>query len=190
MSFYQKCPKKVILKAQKGDKFALTQIYELYKAPIFHLAYHMLRDEHRANDVLQTVMVKVLNSINELSNTKKFNGWLKRITHNTVIDVIRSNKKLIDVSDESEFEYSPEEIVKHIDNPQWDLEQFFAVLDERERIVVWLYAIEGLSHAEVGKRIEVSEQNSRIIYSRAMKTLKSLASDPRYSGKTSGGKHE
>lgn len=190
MSFHQKCPKKVIVKAQKGDKFALTQIYELYKSPVFHLAFQMLRDEHRANDVLQTVMVKVINSIKDLSNLKTFNGWMKRITYNTVIDVIRSNKKLVDIGDESEYEYSPEQLVKTIENPNWDLEQFLDVLGERERLVVWLYAIEGLSHLEVSEQVGISEQNSRIIFSRAMKTLRSLAADPRFSGKQVGGEHE
>ncbi|WP_300315151.1 sigma factor, partial [uncultured Psychrobacter sp.] len=102
MSFHQNCPKKVINKAQQGDKFALTQIYDLYKGPIFHLAFQMLRDEHRANDVLQTVMLKVINSIKDLSNIRTFNGWIKRITYNTVIDIIRANKKLVDISHESE----------------------------------------------------------------------------------------
>ncbi|RDX35663.1 sigma-70 family RNA polymerase sigma factor [Kangiella sp. HD9-110m-PIT-SAG07] len=190
LSFHQKYSKKVIKKAQKGDRFALTQIYELYKSPVFHLAYQMLRDEHRANDVLQTVMLKMMNTISNLADTKKFNGWLKRITYNTVIDTIRANQKLVDVGDESEYQYSAEEISHQIDKPDWDLEQFLDVLNERERIVVWLYAIDGYTHSEVAQSIGVSEQNSRIIFSRAMKSLKSLAADPRYSGRQIGGKDE
>ena len=186
MSFHQNCPKKVINKAKKGDKFALTQIYELYKAPIFHLAFQMLRDEHKANDVLQTVMLKVINSIKSLSNITTFNGWIKRITYNTVIDIIRANQKLVDIGDESEFDYSEDDIVNNLNSPSWDLEQFLSILSERERLVVWLYAVEGLSHSEVAETIEVSEQNSRIIFSRAMKSLKSLAEDPRYSGQQVG----
>jgi len=190
LSFHQNCPKKVINKAQQGDKFALTQIYDLYKGPIFHLAFQMLRDEHRANDVLQTVMLKVINSIKDLSNIRTFNGWIKRITYNTVIDIIRANKKLVDISHESEFEYSEDDILGSLNSPSWDLEQFLSILNERERLVVWLYAVEGLSHSEVAETIAISEQNSRIIFSRAMKSLKSLAQDPRYSGQQVGEPHE
>ncbi|GAA4354176.1 hypothetical protein GCM10023151_00030 [Kangiella marina] len=150
----------------------------------------MLRDEHRANDVLQTVMLKVIKTIASLSDISKFNGWLKRITYNTTIDLIRLNQRLVDVGDEVEFDYATDEVLSHINKPGWDLDTFLAILQERERVVVWLYAIEGLSHSEVANQLNISEQNSRIIFSRAMKSLKTLAADERYSGKKVGDHNE
>jgi RNA polymerase sigma-70 factor (ECF subfamily) len=155
----------------------LTQIYQTYKQPVFNLAYQMLRDEHRANDVLQTVMLKMMGSIKSLSDSKKLNGWMKRVAYNTVIDVIRANKKLQHVSDDSVFDYSASDSLAAIESDSWDLEEYLKILNERERLVVWLYAVEGYSHAEIGEKMKLSEQNSRVIFSRAMRSLKQFAQE-------------
>ena len=150
----------------------------------------MLRDEHRANDVLQTVMLKMMNSIESLSDSKKLNGWMKRVTYNTVIDVIRANKKLDFTDDESFLDYSLTESLSVISSESWDLEQYLSLLNERERLVVWLYAIEGFSHKDIASQLEVSEQNSRVIFSRAMRALKALAKEQLEADKRVGDKYE
>lgn len=190
MSFNLNCSTSVIKRAQKGDKFALTQIYQLYKQPVFNLAYQMLRDEQRANDILQTVMVKMMTGINSVSEKKKFNGWMKRVTYNTVIDVIRSHSKLVDLPDHDSFDYSASDSLSVINSEHWDLESFLSFLDERERLVVWLSTVEGYTHKEIADQLNISEQNSRVVFSRAMKSLKSLASDHRYSGHKVGKSYE
>lgn len=177
MSFNQNCSKKIIKRAQRGDKFALTQIYHTYKQPIFNLAFHMLRDEHRANDVLQTVMLKMLDSISSLSDSNKLNGWIKRVSYNSVIDIIRVNQRFDTVSNDEVFDYSATESLSIINSTHWDLEHYLQILDERERLVVWLYAVEGHSHKEISQKLSISEQNSRVIYSRAMKCLKQLVKE-------------
>ena len=181
MSFHQVCANSIIKKAKRGDKFALTHIYQLYKHPVFNLAYQMLRDEHRANDVLQIVMMKMINSIKSLADSKKLNGWMKRVTYNTVIDVIRNNKKLEFFGDEVSLGYSAEESLETINSDAWDVDVFLDMLSERERLVVWLYAVEGFSHAEIAEKLQISEQNSRVIFSRAMKSLKQLAQNKGFS---------
>ncbi|AOE49979.1 RNA polymerase sigma factor [Kangiella sediminilitoris] len=190
MSFKLSCPKKIIKKAQKGDKFAITHIYQLYKQPVFNLAYQMLRDEQRAADILQTVMVKMMTGIDAVSDTKKLNGWMKRVTYNTIIDVIRANSKLVDIDDSEAFDYSAPESLSVIQSEHWDVQRFLDLLDERERLVVWLSTVEGYTHREISNTLDISEQNSRVVFSRAMKSLKSLASDQRYSGHKVGNNYE
>ena len=131
MSFDIDCSKKVINKAKNGDKFALTQIYQLYKNAVYTLAFRMLRDEHRSNDVLQTVMLKMMQTIKTVTDTSKFNGWLKRLAYNVVIDTIRSNSKLIHIGDEIDYDYSIEESLSTIDSAQWDIEKFLSIVIQK-----------------------------------------------------------
>lgn len=186
MSFDIDCSKKVIQKAQKGDKFALTQIYQLYKRAVYSFALRMLHDEHRANDVLQIVMFKMMQTINTVTDTSKFNGWIKRVTYNVVIDMIRANSKLTHIDNDTDYDYSVKESLSVINSARWDLEQFLSILDDRERLVVWLYSVEGFSHKDIAGKLELSEQNSRVIFSRAMKAMKLLTQDERYAGQPSG----
>lgn len=190
MSFNQNCSKKIIKRAQRGDKFALTQIYHAYKQPIFNLAFHMLRDEHRANDVLQTVMLKMMDSISSLSDSNKLNGWIKRVSYNSVIDIIRANQRFDTVSNNESFDYSASESLSIINSAHWDLEHYLEILDERERLVVWLYAVEGYSHKEISQKLSLSEQNSRVIYSRAIKCLKQLVKEQEKTNSRAGVSNE
>lgn len=150
----------------------------------------MLRDEQRAADILQTVMVKMMTGIDAVSDTKKLNGWMKRVTYNTIIDVIRANSKLVDIDDSEAFDYSAPESLSVIQSEHWDVQRFLDLLDERERLVVWLSTVEGYTHREISNTLDISEQNSRVVFSRAMKSLKSLASDQRYSGHKVGNNYE
>lgn len=150
---------------------------------MFTLALRMLGDEHQANDILQTTMLKMMQTIGSLSDYSKFNGWMKRITYNNVIDIMRSHSRLTALEDTAGGGYSAEDSLSIIRSESWDVEQFLAILEPRERLVVWLYTVEGYSHKEIGQQISSSEQNSRVIFSRAMKSLKTLSKDSRYSGK-------
>ncbi|GAA0211317.1 hypothetical protein GCM10009123_18100 [Kangiella japonica] len=150
----------------------------------------MLRDEHRANDVLQTVMLKMIDSIVSLSDSNKLNGWMKRVCYNSIIDIIRANQRFDTVSDDVVFDYSAKESLSIINSDHWDLEYYLDVLDERERLVVWLYAVEGYSHKELSKKIGITEQNSRVIYSRAMRSLKQLVREQEVTNSRAGARNE
>lgn len=64
---------------------------------------------------------------------------------------------------------------------QDELDRFVSAyerLDEPQREVISLHHVEGLSHAEIARRLEVSESYSRSLLSRAMARLAKLGAHP------------
>ena len=54
-------------------------------------------------------------------------------------------------------------------------QQAFAQLSPRHQAVIELHHVEGLTHAEIGARLEISEANSRVLLSRALSRLATRA---------------
>ncbi|NVJ68103.1 MAG: sigma-70 family RNA polymerase sigma factor [Gammaproteobacteria bacterium] len=183
MSFSKRLPIKVIQKAQEGDKFAITQIYHEYKSAILGLSYRILQDSCAAEDILQQVIVKMMNKVSNLNDPAKFNGWLKTLTYRASIDHINKHKKEIGL--ESMDELSSYE-TDTLGETNLDLEKYLINLNERERLVIILFLVEGATHKEVAEQLEISEVNSKQIYRRAMNKLKQLVTKTSYSGVMNG----
>lgn len=182
LSFATECSKAIILKAQARDKFAITQIYHTYKSPIYSLAFRMLNDKQAAEDILQTVVEKIIVKLPNLSEPKKLGSWIKSMTYNSVIDLIRKNSKVV-MLDEPIIEFLEYgQISQIITDDSFDLSSFLSTLKEIERLVVTLHAIEGYTHSEVSKKVGISESNSKQIYRRTLKKLESMANLECYSG--------
>lgn len=181
VTFASSCSKQVIKKAAAGDKFAYSQIYTTYKQAVFSLAYRMLQNRDSASDILQQVFLKVMTRLDDVKDHSKFGSWLKRITYNCVIDYIRANSREALGSEDDHF--ADDTFAGDKDSLyEYDLDALLQRLNERERTVLILSAIEEYTHQEIASQLDISESNSKQIYSRALKKLSQLAELERYSG--------
>lgn len=177
VSFKQRLPTKIIFKAQSGDKFALTHIYNEYKSAIYSLAYRILQDRDASEDVLQQVIEKVILKVSDLNDVNKFNGWLKTLSYRITIDYLNKSKSQV-VLDEIENSL----LVKEDELTTLDLDKYLQILNSRERLVLVLFLIEGYQHQEIADKLDLTEGNSKQIYRRALNKLKSLADKQAFSG--------
>ncbi|WP_251359979.1 RNA polymerase sigma factor [Kangiella sp. TOML190] len=181
MSFSKRLPKSVIAKAQDGDQFALTTIYQEFKSPIYSLAYHITNNKAAAEDILQLVIEKVINKVSDVKNPAAFNGWLKTITYREAIDFIGKRKFEMPFEEElPEIHYS--EIVHILNETTFDIENYLKILSERERLVVLMFVLEGYSHREIAEELDISESNSKQIYSRSLQKLNLLTKKESFGG--------
>ena len=92
----------IIIRCQKGESLAYTDIVEEYQEYIYHLAVKILNDVNDAEDVVQEVFVKAWNKIKSYSPVKsKFSTWLYAIATRTCIDELRRKRKnVVRISDE------------------------------------------------------------------------------------------
>lgn len=182
MSFSKRLPNSIIIKAQQGDKFAITQIYQEYKSAIFGLSFRILQDRDAAEDILQQVIERMMQKMNTLNEPSKFNGWLKTLTYRASIDYVNKSAKELGadileelVTDDSGYAEAT-----------LDIDKYLAILNQRERLIVVLFLVEGLSHREVAEKLAISEVNSKQIYRRSLNKLKQLAAKESYGGAMQG----
>lgn len=133
--------------------------------------HRILRDKEEAEDVMQESIIKGFARLHELKEPMGYVAWQKQIAIRAALNHLRSkNKNLVFVEEqnantedvaESDFPFSAEQVVKHIDN-----------LPDGYRLVIQLYLMEGLSHEEVGSAMNITASTSRSQYTRALAKLR------------------
>jgi RNA polymerase sigma-70 factor (ECF subfamily) len=171
----QDCPTDVlalIRQAQAGDPDAFGLIVRQYQQMVFYLAYRMLHDRVRADDVTQDVFIRVYQSLNRFDPARNFATWLRQITVNRSIDYLRRMKhQPIPLGDIAERERSPERSIgaaesspaQSPDNRN-DLVRLRVAIDSlplKYRTALVLRDIEGLEMSEIALIIKRSEATVR-----------------------------
>jgi RNA polymerase sigma factor (sigma-70 family) len=153
-------------KAQKA-------LFDIYAPKLYVVCLRYLKDQMRAQDVLQDTFVKIFANIGNYKSEGAFEGWLKRIAVNTCLDQLRKDKKLLtdvsidDVSHKlSTDSFSVEKLMAD------DLLKLVQALPDGYRTVFNLFAIEGYSHQEIAQQLGISESTSKTQYLRARAYLK------------------
>lgn len=153
-------------KAQKA-------LFDIYAPKLYVVCLRYLKDQMRAQDVLQDTFVKIFAHIGNYKSEGAFEGWLKRIAVNTCLDQLRKDKKLLtdvsldDVSHKlAHQDYSAEKLMAD------DLLKLVQALPDGYRTVFNLFAIEGYSHQEIAQQLSISESTSKTQYLRARAYLK------------------
>lgn len=80
---------------RSGSERAFEQLVDKYKSRVFTTIYLIVKDQAIAEDLLQDVFVKVVQTINSdgYNEEGKFQPWLMRIAHNLAIDYFRKRKR-------------------------------------------------------------------------------------------------
>lgn len=163
----------VLQRAKRGDSASLEAIYRLYSRPCFNLALRILGEAAAAEDVVQDVFVRMMDTIKGFRGDAPFGAWLKRMTANATIDVVRRNRHM-----DSE---DAEERIANTESGQAPVElgvdawSMLMRLGARSRAVVLLHEVEGYTHKELSGMFGQSESYSKSVLARALKRLGMLA---------------
>jgi RNA polymerase sigma-70 factor (ECF subfamily) len=79
----------VVGRARQGDRAAFAGIVRHYDARLRALAYRLVRDRDRMDDVLQEVYVKAYRGLPRFKGDSALGTWLYRITYNACLDDLR-----------------------------------------------------------------------------------------------------
>ena len=152
------------------DRKAQEQLYRLYSPKLFAVCLKYSRNYTEAQDNLQDGFLLIFNKISQFSFKGSFDGWLKRVMINNVLQQYRTQTFLSlvneDIQDESEFE---------IDDDDISLDYLLKIIQElpdRYRLVFNLYVNDGFSHAEIAEMLSINIGTSKSNLSRARMILK------------------
>jgi RNA polymerase sigma-70 factor (ECF subfamily) len=171
--FGQALDERLLEQARRGDGSAHAAIYRLYSRACYTLALRILGEPAAAEDVVQDVFLRMMDTVSRFRGEAPFGAWLKRMTANATIDVIRRNKRF-DGEDASEHLESLQTQAIPMDSAvdAWSL---LMRLGPRSRAVVLLHEMEGYTHKELSELFEQSESYSKSVLARALKRLDSMA---------------
>jgi RNA polymerase sigma-70 factor (ECF subfamily) len=115
------------------------------------------------------VFLKMFATVRGFRGDAPFGAWLKRLTANATIDVLRSRQRFSDDDVDALFEAMPVPSTEAEDGVDaWSL---LRRLPARARAVVVLHEVEGYTHRELADLFGQSESYSKSILARALKRL-------------------
>lgn len=156
----------------KGDRAAQKKLYEALSPKMFALCIRYMGDCDAAEDILQDGFVTLFSKLKSFSNEGSFEGWARRIFVNTALMSLRKNDAL-KLSDTLENARSlSSDVPSQIQNLGYkEIMQLVASLPTGYRTVFNMFAIEGFSHEEIAKALNISSAGSRSQLNRARAIL-------------------
>ncbi len=162
---------------QRGEELAFVALYNRYKNQVYGFCLKMLLDEERAADVMQDTFLRVYENRDRLMKAGSFRSWLFTIARNQCLNVIRREKRQVDLEPEMKREQS----VKVSRMPGAALEKseqvelvnhFLAQLKPDYREVIILREYQNLSYKEIAA---VTRSTLSAVKSRLFKARRKLA---------------
>jgi len=161
----------IIQACQKQKPKAQKLLYDKYSRLLMGVIIRYLPDVNSAQDVLQETFIKIFKAIDkiELGNDAKIVAWMKKISVNESLRFLQKNKKHF----HNELLQTNDTPIIHLQDrlEENDVLKMVRSLPMGYKIVFNLYVIEGYSHKEIAKKLEVSEATSRSQLLRARKLL-------------------
>lgn len=140
---------------------AQKQLFDLLAPKMYNVCLRYAKDEDEAKDILQESFIKVFKNLEKFEHKGSFEGWIKRIFINTSIEFYRKNQKqnVVDSIDDVAERPIDSHTISLLKTA--DLMKLVNRLPNGYRTVFNLFAIEGYSHDEISKMLNISENTSK-----------------------------
>ena len=162
--------KKLINQCAKNDQKAQEEIYQIFSGKLFSICLKYSKNKQEAQDNFQDGFVTIFEKIGQFKFNGSFEGWMKRVMINTVLQKYRNKTVLNIVTEEI-----PDEVIVDIDDDEVSLDfllNLIKSLPDRYRMVFNLYVLDGYSHKEISKMMRIAEGTSKSNLARARAILK------------------
>lgn len=160
----------LISECKKQSATAQEALYRKYSGVLFGICLKYSPNRTEAEDNLQDSFITIFNRIEQYQGKGSFEGWIKRVTVNTVLQKYRK-KKIFDITDDQQIEQ--EEVVLETREVALDfLLSIIQELPDRYRLVFNLYVLDGYSHKEIAEMLGISDGTSKSNLARARMILK------------------
>ena len=170
--------KELIELCKKGDKQALSWLYQAYADKMTKICLHYVTDKQIAQDLLHDGFIIIFASIDSLHSPEKLEHWMGTIMKNISLRYIKQRNLMATISLEEIGENE-----NPIDTfPFNDFPSYKAILSMIESLpegygkVFKLAVLEGLSHKEISLLLNIAPHSSSSQLSRAKNMLRKLIS--------------
>lgn len=165
-------------------KINWSDIYDKESGKLLAVCRKYVNDIQIAEDIVHDSFMKAIENAESYKGIGAFEGWLKRIVLNTTLDYLRQNKgnnftdiEDLQLADENNQDKEVKHISKNLDNfdfSQNDLLETIEMLPTHHKLVFNLFVIDGLTHKEISKTLNIEINTSKSHLARARKKIQEL----------------
>ena len=142
-------------RCRRGDREACHALLSEYEKTVFNVAFRMLHDVDDAQDVTQTVFMKVFENLERYDPNYRFFSWIYRIAINESIDLAqqRSRQRPLEGHEPSQTA-GPEDACGRAEVGA-AIESVLMTIKDEYRTVLVLRHFADLSYEEIGEVIDL-----------------------------------
>lgn len=146
----------------------ITDIYDRHVDTIYRVCYSIMGNKQDAEDAVQSVFVKFVESKKAFIDIEHEKAWLIVTARNTCIDLRRKwwRKKVVD------YDLSSVGVLGKDSFKYTDLEEKLRKLPSTHRLILYLYYYEGYKVAEIAEMLKMNLNTVKTRMRNARKRLK------------------
>ncbi len=162
----------LIIQCKKQDAKAQGELYIQYNRILFAICLRYSPNYVEAEDNLQDAFLTIFKKVEQYNGKGSFEGWMKRVTVNTVLQKYRK-QRTFEIVDEGQIEDEEEDTEIESDEIPLDfLLKIVQELPDRYRLVFSMYVMDGYQHKEIAEMLGISDGTSKSNLARARIILK------------------
>ena len=155
----------LVERAKEKDADAFTKLMQSQMQNMYKTAIVILYNEEDAADAISETILTCWEKMGQLRQTGYFRTWMTRILINKCSDILQKRKPFqyaAEIPDTPYFETGYE-------NREW--KEALSCLDEKYRLVMILYYVEGFHTTEIGTILDLPESTVRTRLARGREKL-------------------
>jgi len=161
----------LIIQCKKQDIAAQGELYRRYSQVLFGVCLRYSPNKAEAEDNLQDSFLTIFEKVGQFKDKGSFEGWMKRVTVNTVLQKYRK-QRVFNITDEDRIEEEVDDEIETSTVPLDFLLKCIQELPDKYRMVFSMYVLDGYSHKEIGTLLGISDGTSKSNLARARGILK------------------
>ena len=158
---------------KKADEAAFASCYEQLSAYIYSIVFRICGSEAIAEEIMQESFIHGFNQLGQLKNDDAFTPWLKRIAFNKTMNHLRHSQREVTL-DEQIQDTVVEECFSAQLMAQNQLAYLLGHISAQDKLVVWMFVVEGYSHQEIADLCGKTVSYSKSIVHRSLTKLRDI----------------
>ncbi|MFQ6866602.1 sigma-70 family RNA polymerase sigma factor [Blautia sp.] len=155
----------LLRKAKKGDPDAFCRLMDMQTQSMYKIARSYLKNDEDAADAIQDTILSCYENLQSLKNNKYFQTWLTRILINKCKDMLHRKKLTLYTDNVPDTPFYEEDF----ETSEWN--QILSPLDEKYRIVLLLYYMEGFNTTDISQILNMKESTVKTRLQRGRRLL-------------------
>ena len=163
-------------RARSGNSGAFDELAARVRGRVTRWAGRVVRDPDDAEDVAQLVLMRVATRLSSFDGRSRFTTWLYRVTRSVALNRVRTEQRRQSILDRT----TPPDPVVTIDaDAEQDVDRlvdlvraYYGELSPRQREVFSMADFEGLSAAEIARRLAIDSSTVRVLLLHARRTIR------------------
>ena len=153
------------------DKDAFCEHIRLCEKAMYSLAFSIVRNDSDAGEIISESIYPAYKTLDTLKNENYFKPWMLRIVHNTAVEMIRKNSKIITSEETPNI---PDDNPENEITARLTIREAVNSLKQPYRTVVVLFYYENLSVSKIAQITSTNMPAVKKQLSRARKMLREI----------------